>query len=289
MRKTIKTLKDYLAKYDNWITLTASRATATRYSKALDMFFRKIPQEYPQDLLRFDVEDFKVMRLRDGVSARTINFEVAVLRAFYNWLIDLEAVSLNPAIKIKKLREPEHVRKSLPPDIMERIFEAIETEEERLLVILAAHTGLRGNTLAQLEWSDFDLKNKLLTILPEKTKTGKGQQIPLRSDLVEFLETQVGEGPVFRKDVRGLQAKFKALLHRAGLKGFGLHALRHTFATSLLRNGVDLRTVQELLGHKSLKTTALYLTPATAEETRGKLNVLPAVPSSSSEHLCTLQ
>ena len=269
------------AKFENWVALTGSPETARRYARALEQFQKKIPRDHPRDVLRFDVEDFKVLRLREEVSPRTVNFEVSVLRAFYNWMIDMEAVTLNPATKVKKLREPEHVRKSLPLDVMERILGAVHTDEERLLVILAAHTGLRGNTLAQLEWSDFDLRNKLLTIAPEKTKTGKGQQIPLRSDLVEFLKTQEGEGPVFRKDVRGLQAKFKLILHRAGLKGFGLHALRHTFATSLLRNGVDLRTVQDLLGHKSMKTTALYLTPATADETRDKLNVLPVVPVSS--------
>src|SRR6185312_3247256 len=144
MRKK-ETLNTYQAKFENWVSLTGSPQTARRYAQALEQFFSRIPREHPRDVLRFDVEDFKVMRLRDGVSARTVNFEVAVLRAFYNWLIDMEAVPLNPAKQIKRLREPEHVRKSLPGDVMERILKAVRNDEERLLVILAAHTGLRGN------------------------------------------------------------------------------------------------------------------------------------------------
>lgn len=275
------TLKEYQAKYENWVSLTGTRATGTRYARALTKFMEKLSpnKKYAQDILRIDVEDHKILRLREGLSPVTVNFEIAVVSAFFNWMKDLSVVNYNPAAGVKKLREPIQEPVSLSQDIVAKLLTVPDTFD-RLLIMLGLHTGLRGSTLAQLEWEDFDLISGFLNIPAQKTKTAQGQRIPLRSDFIEFLKPLVRTGRVFEgytKDAKSLQKRFNRLIRKLGLQGFGLHALRRTFATTLLHHGADLRTVQYLLGHHSLQTTARYLSPADAQTTRKLLDVLPAV------------
>jgi integrase/recombinase XerC len=278
------TLRHYAGKYLNYMRLTASKATVIRYSKGLQSFLDRFQDKiYLEDVMRADVEDFKLIRLREGKAPRTVNFELAVLRAMFNWLIDIHDLPIfNPASKIKHLKEPEQVRKAIREEALVALFEACECDHEALLLRLGLTTGLRGQTMLLLEWSDINLAEKQIEIPAEKLKSNRGQVLPLRDDVVELLEKfETKEGRVFEGyagAMSTLREKWNSLVRRAGLQGITLHQLRHTFGTMLLRAGGDLRTVQEMMGHKSMKTTALYINPAGNERCRELIAALPGAP-----------
>lgn len=278
------TLRHYAGKYLNYMRLTASKATVIRYSKGLQSFLDRFQDKiYPEDVFRTDLEDFKLIRLREGKAPRTVNFELAVARAFWNWMIDIYELPLfNPASKIKRLKEPEQVRKAIREEALAALFEACEGHHEALLLRLGLTTGLRGQTMLLLDWKEIDLVGKQLEIPAEKLKSNRGQVLPLRDDVVELLEKfETKEGRVFEGyagAMSTLREKWNSLVRRAGLQGITLHQLRHTFGTMMLRAGGDLRTVQEMLGHKSMKTTALYLSPAGDERCRELIAALPGAP-----------
>jgi integrase len=284
-------IKMWQAKFEQAIKLTATPGTYERYSIALENFLKRFPEKKQvSEFWRTDVNDYVILRKREKVSNRTINFEVSVVRAFFNWLIEVhELPVVNPASKIKRLREPEQARKALSTDALERIWGACQNEEDLLLVHLALGTGMRGNELASLEWGEVDFENGQLVLDAGKTKTARGRVLPLRSDLLELLfRIRKSSGRVLDiKDAKALRARWRKIMLRAGLLRVGLHALRHTYATSLLRAGLDLRTVQDLLGHRSLKTTALYLSPANQAACRTALEQLPLGPANvPSESAC---
>lgn len=107
------TTKEYQGKFENWISVTSGRATAKRYSDALYAFF-KILGGYPSnpsELMKFDVEQHKLRRLAQGVTAKTVNYEIAVLRAFYNWLVDLKFA---PVGFRRNHRDHVHLQHQLP-------------------------------------------------------------------------------------------------------------------------------------------------------------------------------
>lgn len=279
-------LKDALGKYERSISLTGASSTVLRYDTAIRQFLKKFPEKrYPDEIYRSDVEEYRLLRLEEGISPRTINFEVSVLRSFYNWLIEVRDVPIhNPASNTRKLKEPEAVKRALPTDKIELLEGAVEDDLRRTLLLrMGMTTGLRGAEMASLEWDDLDLDAGLINLPPEKAKTASGRVLPIRADVKELLlrvrsesgdrGSRIFEG--WAKDAKALRYQWQKIVRDAGLKGIGLHALRHTFGTLMLRKGADLRTVQDLLGHSQLKTTAGYLTPASSDEVRKVLDLLP--------------
>jgi integrase len=271
----MENIKIYQSRFETFIRNTSNYHTYLRYGIALNNFFAKFQdKEKPEDFFRADVEDFKVFRLKDKVSPKTVNYEICIVKAFYNWMIEVADLPLhNPASRVKRLREPAAKRKSLSLQDLRKVLEAAKDEDEQLMVLLSLTTGLRGNEMSQLCVEHFDTERKVLKLPAEFTKTQKERTLPLRFDVEKLLRGK--HGSLFGVGTRGLQARWRKLCRRAGVEGVGLHGMRHTFATFMLRGGLDIRTVQELLGHSDISTTAGYVEPADGPEVQAAVNKLP--------------
>lgn len=129
------------------------------------------------------------------------------------------------------------------------------------VVLLAMNTGLRRKELLTLQWADVDLAGRMLTVRASTAKSGKERHIPFNAEAWDALtrwQAQRGEsvGDVF--PVRDVKKAWANLLEGAEIVNFRFHDLRHHFASRLVRAGVDLNTVRELLGHADLKMTLRY-------------------------------
>lgn len=276
----IVTVKQWQIKYEQYIRRTAQPETARRYHIALENFLSRFREKrLPGEFYRADCEDYKAIRCDEGISPRTINFEVGVVRAFWRFMVDMGDIPMiNPASRVKKLRQPEGRRKNLSPEVVHKLL-SIANEEDRLVILLGVTTGLRGKEMNLLEWEDFDLEKKLLHIPAAKTKMQRARTLPLREDLLQVLIHHKEREPrPFQVQLPSLRGRFQRLMEKIGEPRMGLHSLRHTFATSMLRSGVDLKTVSELLGHRDVKTTCLYLSGQSVEAVRGYLDMLPSGP-----------
>lgn len=229
------------------------------------------------------MEDFKIIRKRDGVKERTINFEIGVVRAFYNWLINTHDVpTFNPAGKVKALRVPENPRRALSRDAIAAFLTAAETakdQRENLLVRLVLTTGMRRMELAGLKWNWIDFEHQMVYLPADDVKNWRGREIPLRPDIVELLKFYAPgkDGFVFKgwQTPDSIAWHWQKIARRAGQAKVGIHQARRAYATYMHRAGADLRTIQELLGHRDITTTAMYLSPADTVETRKLLDALP--------------
>ncbi|MGB2579553.1 integrase [Elusimicrobium simillimum] len=151
-------------------------------------------------------------------------------------------------------------------------------KEWRLVVLLGARAGLRRSEIELLKWADIDFKNNHIYVAPNKTE--KGRFVPIPADLLAELKSypkkvqspyviNVGKARFSKDYISGYLTK---LIEEAGLTG-STHKLRHTFASHLVQNGVDLYSVSKLLGHTSIKTTEIYahLNPRTLQDAIKKL------------------
>lgn len=132
------------------------------------------------------------------------------------------------------------------------------------IVITALNTGMRKGEILSLKWDNVDLKHGF--ILLDKTKNGDRSEIPINETLRATLAGIVRRldlpyvffNPETEKAFTNIPGSFNSALRRAGIKDFTFHDLRHTFASHLVMAGVDLTTIRELLGHKTLTMTLRY-------------------------------
>lgn len=145
----------------------------------------------------------------------------------------------------------------------------------RLVVLLGADAGLRRSEMINLRWEDVDFNNNQIYIAPSKTEYYR--YVPMTEDLKKALQTaklgainefvvNAGKyGARVKKDY--LTGNYPLIAKSVGISSF-LHKLRHTFASQLVQNGVELYTVSKLLGHRNIQTTEIYahLTPETMQK-----------------------
>lgn len=243
------------------------------YSKA-----NKSPKSYERDLISLRVhlvpafgdyhlhevrpemvENYKVMRLTEAKPA-TVNRELSCLRNMLNKAIEWGYLTYSPMKGIKLLREPPERVRYLETDEVARLLEAC-CEHLEPIVLCALHTGMRKGEILNLKWHDIDFHNRMILI--EKTKNNRRRMVPLSGILYSELKKLPIRGEYVFCDEDGekfgnIQKGFRAACKRAGIKDFRFHDLRHTFASHLTMSGCNIRTVQQLLGHTTMRTTMKY-------------------------------
>jgi integrase len=186
------------------------------------------------------------------------------------------------------LRAPRYEKKL--PDIytkeeIRRLRKACTRDYHRVLVALFSKTGMRDGEVQHLTWADVKLPESKIRVTskPEYSwhiKDYEQRDLPLPRDLEQLLRSWRKANPK-KKLVLGtvndqpnskLLPMLKGIAKRAGIESATLHKFRRTYASVLLQHGVDLRTVQQLMGHNDLASTMRYLTPATSDEVRAKIN-----------------
>ncbi len=183
--------------------------------------------------------------------------------------IDNEKIERNPAARIRRktegggrvrfLSDPEEAR--LRKTITKRLPEFLPH------LLLSIHTGMRMSEQYSLRWGQVDLERRQVHL--PRTKNGDPRTIPLNAVAVDALKRlrgsrrRAGNDPVFPSvrsgnTLQGSRGWFPTALEEAGIEGYTWHCNRHTFASRLVMAGVDLRTVAELLGHRTLQMVIRY-------------------------------
>ena len=133
-------------------------------------------------------------------------------------------------------------------------------------MIAALHTGFRKSELLSLTWQDVDFGRRMTTVRAAYAKNGESRSVPMNEVLTDTLRAvkanQTADAAVFcnrvGKPYRSFRTAFESARQKAGIVDFKFHDLRHTFASRLTMAGIDLPTVQELMGHKGISMTLRY-------------------------------
>lgn len=234
------------------------------------------------------IEDYLAHRLREEkVKPLTANHTLSIIKAWLNWCINRSYLVHNPAQGIKKYKTEKNPPKFLNVDEVRKLLESAKDTSLYPMIATAIYTGMRLGELLRLDWKDMDFSRGQIMVenkAGNPTKSKKFRIIPLSPVLKKILfqptpmhEGQQKEGICFR-DMRSkshhFPKPFYEILERANLKDVGWHTLRHTFASHLVMQGVDLVTIKDLLGHSSIQTTMIY-SHLTSEHTMQAIQKLP--------------
>lgn len=211
----------------------------------------------------------------------TVNRYKALLSLVYTLATRDGKVTVNPVRLVKRLREDNGVVRYLLPDEETRVRCVIEPKhpERWAAVLFALNTGLRASEQFGLRWRDIDQASGTPQVRLRTTKNGSIRYVPLNSAAQSALRTMAalnGDRTERIFDQQPYRMWFQIALKAADVPEFSWHCLRHTFASRLVMAGVDIRTVAELMGHRTLQMTMRYahLAPEHKVAAVGKLDSL---------------
>ncbi|HOE16632.1 MAG TPA: site-specific integrase [Syntrophorhabdaceae bacterium] len=237
--------------------------------------------EFFQGFTLFEITTQSVAEYRKSrsgvVKPATVYQELALLRRMFNVAIkEWEWAKDNPVSRLSFSIGNKNARDRWLTIEKEKILLECATNPQwlRTLLMVALHSGLRRGEILNLSWADIDLKRRIIEVV--KSKNGEKRAIPMSNTLYDVfanVKVRAISGPVFPISVRSLRVAFEKTLKKAEIQDFKFHDLRHTFATRLVQNGVDIYKVKELLGHKSITMTMRYAHHY-PESLRGSIEIL---------------
>jgi len=196
----------------------------------------------------------------------TVNRVLSCLKHMFTKALDWEMVSEDVVKRVRKVKAvPANSGRLryLSVEECKRLLAACD-KHQRALVMFALHTGCRKGEILGLTWDRVDLKHGF--ILLDETKSGKRREIPINPTVRELLQgtiRRIDTPLVFWNPETGgkwidIRGAFMTACRKAKITDFHFHDLRHTFASQLVMNGVDITTVSRLLGHSTLTMTLRY-------------------------------
>ena len=266
---------DYIKEYENYLKYEKNYSvnTVNSYILELSMF-----NEYVnKDLLKINDDDVKkYLKAISSKSPKSVSHSLSALKSFYNYEERLEKIKDNPLTKFKSPK----LDKSLPTVLsLEEVTSLLDIEintpydaRNKAILELFYSSGLRISELINLEMANVDMDENLIRVM------GKGKKeriVPfgdiaknVLNDYINNYRTSINKKNstyIFLNNLGNKLSRqyiFRIIKQECIKKGIkknvSPHTLRHTYATHLLKNGADLRIIQELLGHENLATTQIY-------------------------------
>ncbi len=225
-----------------------------------------------------DIETYKAhLRETRHLKNSSINRYLEILSKMFNLAIINGELSENPVSKAGFLKEDNYTIRFLTTEEEERLYKSIDDVAPYLrpIVTMALQTGMRRGEILNLEWSN--IKNGYIELL--ETKSGIMRNIPISSTLDEVLTNiphkskYVFFNPKTNKPYTDVKKSWKNVLDKAEISNFRFHDLRHTVATRMVENGIDLLVVKDILGHSRISTTMRYAHPV-PERKQAAIDVL---------------
>jgi site-specific recombinase XerD len=272
-----------LAMLDYMMAQNYSANTIRSYVKSFNTFMRVNSYQSPDTLTEKQIVSYLSGMTEQGLSPASLNMLVNALLYYFRTVLKKDSFEIH----LPRPRKEHHLPAVLTMEECFNIFRQVENPKHRLLLMIGYGAGLRRSEIISLKWEDILFDEHKIHV--KQSKGNKDRMVMLPYMIVSFLKDYRKLYPsddwVFGGQYKGealsagtVQAVMRQAVLKAGLeKRATVHTLRHSFATHLLESGTDIRYIQELLGHSSLKTTMIY-THITPKATRKIISPLDQLP-----------
>lgn len=226
----------------------------------IDAFSKIVKGMNLNDIKLKHIEEYITSR-KGIVKASSINRELNTIRKVFSLALDNDLIDKNPCRKLGNLRIKNPPERYLTKDEEVQLLKVCSPTMQAVIKT-AILSGLRKNELLNLKWVDINFNEKYL--IARETKNNKTREVPLCEPLIEVLNsiTKIGEyvfiNPITLDKYKDVRSSFDRAVKRSGIPHISFHKLRHTTASRLNELGVDIVTIQEILGHQNINTTRAY-------------------------------
>ena len=257
-----------------------SEHTLKAYERDLEQFSSFLAKNYEiEELLSVNSEMIRsyIIDLKDNnLKNRSINRKISVLRSFYNYCLREKQIAVTPLLGVKSMKQPKELAKFVPEhDIKKMSFEQNDdflVRRDEIVFEILYQTGMRQAELRAIRDIDIDSNTKTIKV---HGKRNKDRIIPIGVELLMMIDRYImlrnAQFPDRNNlflivDNHGNETTSRfiySLVHNilkdiTTIEQKSPHVLRHTFATHLLNRGADIRAIQKMLGHSSLRSTQIY-------------------------------
>lgn len=257
------TLKEYIERY--YIPFQKNAKKETNYRHILGQLNIIIGYDFTDKAVNTITENdiinfFNLLKKDRNISQATINRYRSLLNHIFNCAIKDRVVNHNPVKYIKRYKEKSRDRALNSNEIKALLQACRQSRNQELyyIVLVAIYTGMRYSNIVNMKRSN--IKGNVYQLDGNETKSGKEQLIYLHQDLMNELNKHMQD---FNRDnifiTKRVKRSFKTACNKAGIENFRFHDLRRTFATTLLYSDVNIKTIQNMLGHSSIMMTERYL------------------------------
>jgi len=275
---------DFAKEYLQWSKTNKKPSSYNRELSRMRALYHGFETKDIQAIITLDIERYKSKR-KEEVKPASVNREIALLKHMFTKAIEWGKLTENPAKKVKLLKgEVKRVRFLIPEEIGRLLSNC--ADHLKPIVTVALHTGMRKGELLGLQWPQIDFEQGIITLTD--TKNDERRDIPMNETVkatlkgIERIGANVfcnGDGETFAN----VRRSFETAVRKSGIEDFRFHDLRHTFASNLVMEGIDIMTVKELMGHKDLTMTLRYSHLAPNHKTRA-VNILDRVMALNPPH-----
>ncbi len=238
-----------------------NKKSARRDESCIGNLNRFFGTRYLLEITPLGAEEYKLER-KKNVSNATVNRDLTCLKHILKKAVEWGKITHNPITSIKLLKERNTRTRYLEEEEIRKLLEE-SPDHLKPILITVINTGMRKGEILGLRWKDINFRQRVIVLLD--TKNNERREVPINKLLFKVL-LAIRKNPdspyVFcKKDGKpysNVRRSFETTIGKAGIEDFRFHDLRHIFASHLVMAGVGLRTVQELLGHKSYEMTLRY-------------------------------
>lgn len=242
--------------------------TLEGYGRTIGRFARYIRKNV-EDITAMDIRMYIANRSKENLKNTTLANDTDILRGFFNWLEDEEYIQKSPMRKIKTPKVEKRLREALTKEEFETLRTGAKTLRQKALLELLYSTGCRLEEVEQMKKQDIDWQRLQIRVIGKGNKErtvyiNATCQVHLKKYLMSRLDDCDAVFVTKRKPIkfmgrRAIQREIKKIGEQSGLtKDVYPHLIRHTMATHLLNSGMNLNTLQRILGHDEPSTTLVY-------------------------------
>jgi len=278
------TFRDFVEKhYLPWAKANKAESAYMSNVYSCNHFMKLYSSQYLSSINAYMIEQYKIKRKQE-VKERTINIELGCVKQLFRLAEEWGFVMKNPSRLVKKYKEPKGNPRFLAKDEIITLLEH-SSNWLKLFIYFGLGAGLRYSEILSLKLNCIDLERNVIKIKNDAdsgfmVKNRREREIPITSFLykaiiwfnqywIDYSHDTIKERTASQmtyffchvdgSKVRDTKKAFSRAVKRTGLYGVTPHTLRHTFASHLVMNGVDIKTVGDYLGHSSIKVTEIYL------------------------------